>query len=91
MPRFDGTGPLGQGPMTGRGRGFCVLQVPQEPGAPLTSIAGQAGRPIGGTSVSWTELARLRSEARRIEAILIAIRSRIAALEACRTPTGSGE
>ena len=25
MPRFDGTGPLGQGPMTGGGRGFCAM------------------------------------------------------------------
>jgi len=24
MPRGDGTGPKGYGPMTGRGRGFCV-------------------------------------------------------------------
>jgi hypothetical protein len=24
MPAFDGTGPLGQGPMTGRGRGYCM-------------------------------------------------------------------
>ena len=24
MPRGDGTGPLGQGPMTGRGAGYCV-------------------------------------------------------------------
>lgn len=23
MPRFDGTGPAGQGPMTGRGMGSC--------------------------------------------------------------------
>jgi hypothetical protein len=23
MPGFDGTGPGGKGPMTGRGRGFC--------------------------------------------------------------------
>ncbi len=23
MPRFDGTGPLGYGPRTGRGMGFC--------------------------------------------------------------------
>ena len=23
MPRFDGTGPMGMGPMTGWGRGFC--------------------------------------------------------------------
>lgn len=24
MPRFDGTGPMGQGPMTGRGLGSCT-------------------------------------------------------------------
>ncbi|MGC8863721.1 MAG: DUF5320 domain-containing protein [Armatimonadota bacterium] len=28
MPGFDGTGPAGQGPMTGGGRGFCVLPNP---------------------------------------------------------------
>ena len=27
MPRFDGTGPLGKGPFTGRGRGYCVEPV----------------------------------------------------------------
>ncbi len=25
MPRFDGTGPMGQGPMTGRGFGPCGM------------------------------------------------------------------
>ena len=25
MPGFDGTGPGGRGPMTGGGRGFCVM------------------------------------------------------------------
>jgi hypothetical protein len=25
MPGFDGTGPLGQGSMTGGGRGFCAI------------------------------------------------------------------
>jgi len=24
MPRYDGTGPTGAGPMTGRGLGFCM-------------------------------------------------------------------
>jgi hypothetical protein len=33
MPGFDGTGPRGEGPMTGRGQGYCVLEVP-EPGRP---------------------------------------------------------
>jgi len=27
MPGFDGTGPLGAGSMTGRGRGYCMLPV----------------------------------------------------------------
>ena len=27
MPGFDGTGPAGQGPLTGGGRGFCVVPV----------------------------------------------------------------
>ena len=36
MPRRDGTGPMGAGPMTGRGRGIC-------PGAP-----GEADRPDRG-------------------------------------------
>lgn len=27
MPGFDGSGPSGSGPMSGRGRGFCVLPL----------------------------------------------------------------
>lgn len=27
MPRFDGTGPYGNGPLTGRGNGYCVLKT----------------------------------------------------------------
>lgn len=30
MPGLDGTGPLGQGPMTGRGMGFCVVKLANE-------------------------------------------------------------
>ena len=26
MPNLDGTGPLGKGPMTGRGEGYCILK-----------------------------------------------------------------
>ena len=41
MPRFDGTGPRGQGPMTGRGLGFCV-----EPGQPQNpNFGSQPGVP----------------------------------------------
>ena len=27
MPGYDGTGPRGRGPMTGAGRGYCVLEL----------------------------------------------------------------
>lgn len=38
MPRGDGTGPLGQGPMTGRGVGYCASNA----------AAGFASRPAIG-------------------------------------------
>ena len=28
MPRYDGSGPMGYGPMTGRGLGYCHLPGP---------------------------------------------------------------
>jgi len=28
LPGFDGTGPLGKGPFSGRGRGFCIVKLP---------------------------------------------------------------
>ena len=27
MPNYDGTGPDGKGPMTGLGRGYCVITI----------------------------------------------------------------
>jgi hypothetical protein len=42
MPRFDGTGPRGDGPMTGRGEGFCVLEL-RGPDRPARGYAGLEG------------------------------------------------
>ncbi len=47
MPGFDGTGPLGEGPMTGRGRGFCVLTSSKENLDQIKGIAGLKGVPVG--------------------------------------------
>jgi hypothetical protein len=47
MPGFDGTGPLGQGPMTGRGLGFCVLTTPEESPRQLKGFAGLQGARVG--------------------------------------------
>ncbi|MGC8667347.1 MAG: DUF5320 domain-containing protein [Chthonomonadales bacterium] len=49
MPRLDGTGPMGQGPLTGRGLGRCAGQQP---------VAGWFGRGRGlglglGLGLGW--------------------------------------
>jgi hypothetical protein len=43
MPRFDGTGPMGQGPMTGRGMGYCAVPLSQP--APAVGINPSAAFP----------------------------------------------
>lgn len=50
MPRFDGTGPRGRGPMTGGGMGYCVLPVGRNYTAPLNRYPGgrMFPRSIGG-------------------------------------------
>lgn len=47
MPRFDGTGPQGLGPMTGRGGGYCAVALPRPgtAGVPY-GYAGLAGVPV---------------------------------------------
>ncbi len=46
MPGFDGTGPAGLGPMTGRGNGYCVLRKTGTGDGPLIGFAGLSGCPI---------------------------------------------
>jgi hypothetical protein len=66
VPGYDGTGPRGTGPMTGRGEGYCVLKLP-EPGDPegsphdVRGYAGRQGLPIGQDALR--EGAALRSAA----------------------------
>jgi hypothetical protein len=45
MPGFDGTGPRNQGPMTGRGEGYCAIKLP-EPGEVPWGYAGLQGMPV---------------------------------------------
>jgi len=53
MPRFDGTGPQGQGPLTGRGQGYCALPIP-EAGQPSYGYAGIQQAPVRvDPSVAW--------------------------------------
>ena len=46
MPGFDGTGPRGQGPLTGCGEGYCAVRLPDEPGQPAYGYAGLQGTPV---------------------------------------------
>ena len=47
MPGFNGTGPLGQGPMSGRGQGFCVLKSSEENPGQVKGFAGLQAVPVG--------------------------------------------
>ena len=47
MPGFDGTGPLGQGPMTGRGQGFCVLTNFNESPGQVKGVVGLQSLSVG--------------------------------------------
>jgi hypothetical protein len=46
MPGFDGTGPRGQGPMTGQRMGFCILKESKDKTGQVEGFAGIQGMPI---------------------------------------------
>ena len=60
MPGLDGTGPHGQGPMTGRGEGCCalVLPSPEEEGAPYGYVGLQGTLVRLGTPARWPSVWR---------------------------------
>jgi hypothetical protein len=80
MPRGNGTGPLGKGPMTGRGMGYCVLKTPEDGGPPY-GFAGVDGRPVGARSGVEREIGLLRRLTGSLERQLDGVRGRIGALE----------
>jgi hypothetical protein len=46
MPGLDGTGPQGNGPMTGRTRGYCVLRESNDGSDHMQGFAGVQGTPV---------------------------------------------
>ena len=46
MPGFDGKGPSGQGPLTGKGRGFCILKSSEKNPHQVQGFAGLHGVPV---------------------------------------------
>ncbi len=58
MPGLDGTGPRGQGPLTGRGEGYCALRLPDAPGQAAQGYAGLQGTPVRvGLFGAWPRVA----------------------------------
>jgi hypothetical protein len=47
MPAYDGTGPQGQGPLTGRGEGYCAIRLPNPRSRRvLSGYTGRAQVPV---------------------------------------------
>ena len=80
MPGGNGTGPLGLGPMTGRGMGYCVLKLP-EGGGTARGFAGVAGRPVGVGALGEWEIGLLKGMVDSLERQLQGIYARIGDLE----------
>ena len=57
MPRGDGTGPLGKGPMTGRGEGFCILRREECGPLQVKGFTGLQGQPMYETKNNRKEAA----------------------------------
>ncbi len=55
MPGFDGTGPQGKGPLTGRGLGYCVLRESSESVPRIEGWAGIDGVPVADATVEHAE------------------------------------
>ena len=92
MPGFDGTGPMGMGPMTGGGRGLCA--VPLRPAGPAYAGMGLSmpyaapwRMPYGGVPSFAPEVAReeeleyLRRLAQSMRVDLQEIEARIQQIE----------
>lgn len=73
MPRFDGTGPNGAGPMTGRGFGPCGV-------GGRCGVRGNFGRGFRRFISPKNELAALEDEEKMLEEELAALREQKKAL-----------
>jgi hypothetical protein len=80
MPGGDGTGPLGRGPMTGRGMGYCVVRVP-DGGRSARGFAGAAGWPVKIVPPAAQEIAYLQGCVGHLTEELARMRARIRYIE----------
>ncbi|MDD4924372.1 MAG: DUF5320 domain-containing protein [Dehalococcoidales bacterium] len=80
MPGFDGTGPRGMGPMTGGGRGFCVVPGAATVRRPLGMRRGAGYGYANRVAPVYTqeqEIDSLKNEMQALKEILDRIESQI--------------
>ena len=61
MPNYDGTGPNGKGPMTGFGRGYCVIPITSSE-QELEFLKGQAEALKDGLKELENEIGKISAE-----------------------------
>jgi len=66
MPRGDGTGPTGDGPLTGRGRGYCILRSGGEDGDRITGFAGVEGKRVEITTNNTSAYAKATADKKEV-------------------------
>lgn len=81
MSGFDGKGPRGKGPMTGKAQGYCLLNMPDDFAEAENGFTGLQGKPFG--QDAWpADWMLLRKQLRRMQMELDEMKSRLAELEA---------
>ena len=87
MPGYDGTGPAGAGPMTGKGRGYCVMELPENEKLPeiVSGVLSEMKEPVS-HDASPDETAQLYS---RLSQMQIALRDLDRRIENLRKNRGT--
>ncbi len=78
MPGHNGTGPTGAGPMTGKGKGYCIIELPENQDMPR--VVSEALREIQETQSkdsTRTETAHLYYRAMQIQTAINDLNNRI--------------
>lgn len=78
MPGYDGTGPRGMGPMSGGGRGFCVVpETATESRSPDKGQSENCTEPVSSIYEQEEEINSLKSEMKSLKDTLTRIESQI--------------
>lgn len=88
MPGFDGTGPAGQGPMSGSCRGFCIAKWPASAEQPETGFAGLQGWFFSRLRTDLGERLYMGMLLNSMQQRIRRLQQRLLALEAANKPEG---